>query len=90
LIPAPTRPRPIGGGLAPLVALLATALCLALLVPGIASAAPEENGGVIGPGQRPQLLLIHGGSFLFEDPEFEPLTRAAALASRSDKDSGDP
>jgi acetyl esterase/lipase len=81
LIPAPTRPRPIGGGLAPLVALLAAALCLALLVPGVASAAPEENGGVIGPGQRPQLLLIHGGSFLFEDPEFEPLTRAAALAA---------
>jgi len=65
----------------PLIA-LAAALCFALLCPGIASAGPQEsNGGVIGPGQRPQLLLIHGGSFLFEDPEFEPLTRAAALAA---------
>jgi acetyl esterase/lipase len=65
----------------PLFALLA-ALCVALLCPGVAAAGPlESNGGVIGPGQRPQLLLIHGGSFLFEDPEFEPLTRAPALAA---------
>jgi acetyl esterase/lipase len=64
-----------------LLALLAAVLCVALLPPAFASAAPQENGGVIGPGQRPQLLLIHGGSFLFEDPEFEPLTRAAALAA---------
>jgi acetyl esterase/lipase len=61
---------------------LAATLCVALLCPGVASAGPQESGGgVIGPGQRPQLLLIHGGSFLFEDPEFEPLTRAAALAA---------
>jgi pimeloyl-ACP methyl ester carboxylesterase len=26
----------------------------------------------------PQLILIHGGSFLYEDPSFEPLTRARA------------
>lgn len=64
----------------PYLALVAT-LCVALLAPGSASAGPQENGGVIGPGQRPQLLLIHGGSFLFEDPEFEPLTRTAALAA---------
>ena len=65
----------------PLIALLA-ALCVALLCPGVAAAGPQEsNGGVLGPGQRPQLLLIHGGSFLFEDPEFEPLTRAPALAA---------
>jgi pimeloyl-ACP methyl ester carboxylesterase len=86
LIPAPTRSRGNDGGpargAAPFVALLAAALCLSLVAPGIASAGPQEsNGGVIGPGQRPQLLLIHGGSFLFEDPEFEPLTRAAALAA---------
>jgi pimeloyl-ACP methyl ester carboxylesterase len=84
LTPAPTRSRRRDGDparcAAPLLALLIAALCLALLAPG-ASAAPEENGGVIGPGQRPQLLLIHGGSFLFEDPEFEPLTRAPALAA---------
>jgi acetyl esterase/lipase len=60
---------------------LVATLCVALLAPGMASAAPQENGGVVGPGQRPQLLLIHGGSFLYEDPEFEPLTRAAALAA---------
>jgi acetyl esterase/lipase len=29
----------------------------------------------------PHLLLIHGGSFLFEDPLFEPLTRARAVAA---------
>ena len=27
---------------------------------------------------RPQLILIHGGSFLYEDPTFESRTRAAA------------
>jgi pimeloyl-ACP methyl ester carboxylesterase len=86
LIPAPTRPHRLdldaaARRSAPVVALLAVALCLALLAPGGAAAAGQENGGVIGPGQRPQLLLIHGGSFLFEDPEFEPLTRAPALAA---------
>jgi acetyl esterase/lipase len=69
---------------APTLALVA-ALCLALLAPGPAAAAPNQsksdNGGLVGPGQRPQLLLIHGGSFIFEDPEFEPLTRSAALAA---------
>jgi pimeloyl-ACP methyl ester carboxylesterase len=34
-----------------------------------------------GESASPQLLLIHGGSFLYEDPTFEPLTRAAALAA---------
>lgn len=29
----------------------------------------------------PQLLLIHGGSFLYEDPTFESLTSAAARAA---------
>ena len=60
---------------------LVTALCVVLPAPSVASAAPQEDGGVIAPGQRPQLLLIHGGSFIFEDPEFESLTRAAALAA---------
>ena len=66
----------------PLFALLA-ALCVALLCPGVAAAGPQESEAAasLGPGQRPQLLLIHGGSFLFEDPEFEPLTRAPALAA---------
>jgi acetyl esterase/lipase len=85
LIPAPKRSRHRDGEPAaaavPFFALFAAVLCLALIVPGVASAGPQESNGVIGPGQRPQLLLIHGGSFLFEDPEFEPLTRAAALAA---------
>jgi pimeloyl-ACP methyl ester carboxylesterase len=30
---------------------------------------------------QPQLLLIHGGSFLYEDPTFEPLTAERARAA---------
>ena len=41
----------------------------------------ESAGGAIGPGQRPQLLLFHGGSFLYPDPYFEPLTRPRAVAA---------
>lgn len=41
----------------------------------------EGEGGIVGPGQRPQLLLIHGGSFLYDDPTFEPLTRERAIAA---------
>jgi acetyl esterase/lipase len=39
------------------------------------------GGGAVGPAQRPQLLLIHGGSFLFEDPTFEALTRERVVAA---------
>jgi pimeloyl-ACP methyl ester carboxylesterase len=39
----------------------------------------EGAGGLVGSTERPQLLLIHGGSFLFEDPTFEPLTRQRAI-----------
>jgi acetyl esterase/lipase len=73
---------------APLLALLLAALCVALLAPGGALAAAESGGesdvgvgGAVGPAQRPQLLLIHGGSFLFEDENFEPLTRGRAVAA---------
>ncbi|MGE5409095.1 MAG: alpha/beta hydrolase family protein [Syntrophothermus sp.] len=31
------------------------------------------------PGPPPQLLLFHGGSFLYDDPEFEPLTAVRAV-----------
>lgn len=41
----------------------------------------EGAGGLVGSTQRPQLLLIHGGSFLYDDPDFEPLTRARAVAA---------
>ena len=34
-----------------------------------------------GASLAPHLLLIHGGSFLFEDPLFEPLTRSRAVAA---------
>jgi acetyl esterase/lipase len=63
---------------------LAVAVCLALLAAGPALAAPAEGGaggGVDGSTGRPQLLLIHGGSFLYDDPYFEPLTRPRAIAA---------
>jgi acetyl esterase/lipase len=46
-----------------------------------AGAEDEGAGGAVGPSQRPQLLLFHGGSFLYDDPYFEPLTRPRALAA---------
>jgi pimeloyl-ACP methyl ester carboxylesterase len=39
----------------------------------------EGAGGLVGSTRRPQLLLVHGGSFLFDDPYFEPLTRQRAI-----------
>jgi pimeloyl-ACP methyl ester carboxylesterase len=73
-----------------LTALLVAAFCL-LAIPGAALAAPEPGSGVgefseedaggLVSAPRPQLLLIHGGSFLYEDPTFEPLTRARAIAA---------
>ena len=83
-----TSPRPERAA-APLAALLVAALLLALLAPGAASAAEPESGenggegvgGLVGSTQRPQLLLIHGGSFLYDDPTFEPLTRERAVAA---------
>jgi pimeloyl-ACP methyl ester carboxylesterase len=41
----------------------------------------EGAGGLVGSTERPQLLLIHGGSFLYDDPTFEPLTRGRAVAA---------
>lgn len=49
-----------------------------MLLPAAAAAAP---GGVAKPLPRPHLLLFHGGSFLFDDPSFEGLTRPPALAA---------
>lgn len=84
--PRQTSPGRVGP---PLAALLAAALLLALLAPGSAfakEAAYGENGGegaggLVGSTERPQLLLVHGGSFLYEDPTFEPLTRSRAVAA---------
>ena len=64
-------------------------LCIALILPGAAFAEEaaygenggEGSGGLVGSTERPQLLLIHGGSFLYEDPTFEPLTRGRAIAA---------
>jgi pimeloyl-ACP methyl ester carboxylesterase len=44
---------------------------------------PNENGsgGAGAPARPNELLLFHGGSFLYEDPTFEPLTRERALAA---------
>lgn len=80
--------RPARAPLAALpLGLLATLLLLALLAPGAAFAeepADGENGGegaggLVGSTERPQLLLVHGGSFLYDDPTFEPLTRGPAV-----------
>ncbi len=82
------RARPGRGGFAPpLATLFLAALLITLLAPGAALAAGEEGGaeeragGLVGSTQRPQLLLIHGGSFLYDDPTFEPLTRGRAVAA---------
>lgn len=61
-------------------------LLVVLVAPGAALAdeakaetGGEGAGGLVGSTQRPQLLLIHGGSFLYDDPTFEPLTRGPAV-----------
>jgi dipeptidyl aminopeptidase/acylaminoacyl peptidase len=56
----------------------AVAVVLALLL--LPTTALASTPPAVGDGEAavPQLLLIHGGSFLYEDPTFEPLTRAAA------------
>jgi acetyl esterase/lipase len=61
--------------------LFVVALCPSLALAASEGGRMESAGGVIGPGQRPQLLLFHGGSFLYDDPYFEPLTRPRALAA---------
>jgi acetyl esterase/lipase len=70
-------------GLAAILAVAALALVLAA-----PAGAATPHGGVGGgsgkvepPGPKPQLLLFHGGSFLFEDPEFEPTTNEPAQAA---------
>ena len=64
-------------------------ICVALVVPHAALAdeaaygenGGEGSGGLVGSTERPQLMLIHGGSFLYDDPTFEPLTRGPAVAA---------
>ncbi len=54
------------------------ALLLFAATPAVAANPPAVGGGS---SAVPQLLLIHGGSFLYEDPTFEPLTSSAARAA---------
>src|SRR3954453_8170725 len=51
---------------------------MSLVWPALARAQIEPAEPV---GPKPQLLLFHGGSFLFEDPTFEPLTRPLVEAA---------
>ncbi|MFL5899179.1 MAG: alpha/beta hydrolase family protein [Solirubrobacterales bacterium] len=70
------RSRRIPATLTPLV--LLALLAVAWTAPARAQVEPAEP---VGP--KPQLLLLHGGSFLFEDPSFEaatePLVEAAGF-----------
>jgi pimeloyl-ACP methyl ester carboxylesterase len=68
-----------GAGLG--AALLIIALILALSASAARTAAPALAAPSPIAGQRAQLLLFHGGSFLFDDPGFEALTRARAEAA---------
>jgi pimeloyl-ACP methyl ester carboxylesterase len=62
----------------PVIAL--AAIALAALAPAAASAAPARVGvGEQKARPKPQLILLHGGSFLFHDPFFRPLTRPWAV-----------
>jgi len=51
---------------------------LAIAWPAVARAQVEPEKP---PGPKPQLLLFHGGSFLFEDPTFEESTEPLAEAA---------
>jgi acetyl esterase/lipase len=62
----------------PIPQTLTFAVLVALVWPALARAQIEPAEPV---GPKPQLLLFHGGSFLFEDASFEPLTRPLAEAS---------
>ncbi|MGD9734794.1 MAG: alpha/beta hydrolase family protein [Solirubrobacterales bacterium] len=68
-------------GIARLLAI--TAVALAALAPAALAATPaaSRDAGLAPsrPAPKPQLILIHGGSFLFDDPFFRPLTRPWAL-----------
>ena len=58
-------------------ALVTVILALQLAPP----AGAATSSSAVGPARSvaPQLILIHGGSFLYEDPTFESLTRRRAL-----------
>jgi acetyl esterase/lipase len=59
--------------------ILATLVAALLLAAAPASAYQPSGLEPAKPAPKPQLILLHGGSFLFEDPEFRPLTEQRAL-----------
>ncbi|MGV1048920.1 MAG: prolyl oligopeptidase family serine peptidase [Solirubrobacterales bacterium] len=61
------------------LALAAFAPAPALAVGGGAAPGPTKEEPKEPPGPPPQLILFHGGSFLFEDPFFEPSTAERAI-----------
>lgn len=67
-------------------ALAGALACLAVAAAIVATPARAESEYGVEPqqhqpGPKPQLILIHGGSFLFHDPYFRPLTRPKATAA---------
>jgi acetyl esterase/lipase len=96
-MPSPVKPRSVGatagadegyGVISPRfqarraapALLAALALLLVALAAPVARAAPAVEAGEP-VDSTPQLLLIHGGSFLFEDAFFEAETAAPAIAA---------
>src|SRR5262249_14035328 len=73
----------------PVAALAAIALALGVLAAPASSPAASIGVGRgipiahedIGPPPKPQLLLFHGGSFLFQNPFFEPAVVARSIAA---------
>lgn len=61
------------------LALLAIALLACLVAPAPARSSSPGGVEVVPEGPKPQLLLFHGGSFLFEDPHFQPATARRAI-----------
>jgi pimeloyl-ACP methyl ester carboxylesterase len=57
--------------------LVAVILALQFAIPADAATSSPAVG--LGGSVEPQLILIHGGSFLYEDPAFESLTLRRAL-----------
>lgn len=78
----PARPATVRAALLSALAALA-AFAAPAPARAAAAAAAEGSAGVeaVESGPKPQLILIHGGSFLFADPFFRPLTRPWALAA---------
>jgi len=60
---------------------LAGAAAAAPASAAIAPPGPADEKPPPPPPPPAHLLLIHGGSFLFEDPNFQPATEAAAIAA---------